>query len=253
VQGGLGIGLKCTSKRGAALVVSEDGLQRKRMHAKKFIQEYVDTHYASWQSFATSKMLSSNKIFFVGGFAMAQEWFVVAFTERYVDGGILVHTPGNGSVAVGLWGSCRQTSSPRWNYGPDEALPRVYDAQGDIEMASVDQIQRVASARSLGCSTRPFTQCAFIERYTRKARWSLMTRSHGQEPVKANNDPQKSPRRDHAPRVDHAGNSGDRALPDGAERGNEPGATESLEDGESKESEDSESLVRVFHCVTTVR
>jgi hypothetical protein len=215
-----------------------------RMLAAKFVQDYVNTHYTSWQRFAASKGLPSGKIFFVGGFAKAKEWFVVAFTEKNVDGGIRLHTPGNaGSVSVGLWGSCRQTCSPRWNHGPGGELPLVCDAQGDIEMASADGVQRVDPAPSLGCSMRPFTQCAFIERYTRKGRWSPVIRSHGREAVKTNNDPQTSPRLDRVPQADSPNDSGDRTLPEGAERGNGPGTTESLEDSESDMSQDWESLV----------
>jgi hypothetical protein len=215
------------------------------MLATMFVQDYVNTHYASWQRFATDQGHDpSGKIFFVGGFAKAKEWFVVAFTERSVGGGVRLRTPGNtGSVSVGLWGSCQQTCSARWNYGPGDAQPLVPDAQGDIEMASVDEVQRVNSAPSLGCSSRPFTQCAFIERYTRKGRWPPVIRPHGQEAVKTNHNPQTSPRLDRVPQAGSPNNSGDRTLPEGAERGNGPGTTESLEDSESDMAQEWESLV----------
>jgi hypothetical protein len=239
---GLGIGLKCTSHRGAALIVSKKGLKEKRINQRLAIRTYVKKHHASWLRFAEEKGQQSEKIF-VRGCSKAQNWLAVAFKGESVERSISLSAS---STRSWLQGSRRTRVSNRYNFGPEQTLVTVSqdgDAMGvDRQDISGNPIQVITRTTSLGESIRGFDQCVFIERYCVKQSQSLKARVLSIRTAQANIQP---PSGINSMQPGDARCINSSSAPHASQQGPEPGASEtSVADG-TNELHDSGSWVEL--------
>jgi hypothetical protein len=192
--GALGFGFRSSADRGAALVVSEDGIKRTSLIRKQKIETYVKKHYASWVAFASAEGYRFDKLFFVSGCWKAKEWFAVAFKSGYTARSVASSFDVVNFLGLRLQRSQETSSTGMHHWGPlnpDEPpsapslrllpLRRGSDASNALSRThAIGGENTTTHHLSLERSRRAsFDQCVKIERHAAKSARSWAVRMLG--------------------------------------------------------------------------